>query len=86
MSGFDENPFGEPTTDNPFAVSTYTLLYIQIVQYGLCSLLLRFRILLYSRLQEMPTLRYVLKITIPSITRRHKIKGLYDTDTNFTLT
>ena len=23
MSGFEENPFGEPTTDNPFAVSTY---------------------------------------------------------------
>lgn len=21
MSGFDENPFGEPTVDNPFAVS-----------------------------------------------------------------
>lgn len=21
MSGFDENPFGEPTIDNPFAVS-----------------------------------------------------------------
>lgn len=23
MSGFDENPFGEPTLDNPFAVSTW---------------------------------------------------------------
>jgi hypothetical protein len=23
MSGFDENPFGEPTVDNPFAVRTF---------------------------------------------------------------
>lgn len=22
MSGFDENPFGDPTIDNPFAVSS----------------------------------------------------------------
>lgn len=30
MSGFDENPFGEPTTDNPFAVSTNVYLDISI--------------------------------------------------------
>lgn len=23
MSGFDDNPFGEPTIDNPFAVSIF---------------------------------------------------------------
>lgn len=27
MSGFDENPFGEPTIDNPFAVSIFLIFY-----------------------------------------------------------
>lgn len=45
MSGFEENPFGEPTIDNPFAVSFtqkynfYVRLNLNECQIPLCQIL-----------------------------------------------
>ena len=38
MSGFDDNPFGEPTVDNPFAVRNVIIFVIPQYSYDLVNI------------------------------------------------
>lgn len=76
MSKFEDNPFSDPTIDNPFAVSNRTTKKEDCF-YSFVAIFRMFssRILPYSKQQEVQTmLRRVSTITIPSMGSRMLIR------------